>query len=362
MQTLLFDQFTVVNKASASDPWEFTTASFDAANFVLGSGVVNISTTEILDATQITTELNGVVILKGTAFIIKDGGDWGQYTGDRAIPDNSIIMATVDGPSIANDPNNQDWFLFTENLLNASQVALLDNFVQDGITFQASRNIEIDPSNVDTFEAIATGTPIVRQIGGNTPGQNRSIVYTDVPLQMPDLVGGRLTLSIEFEIQVRAVCPPAWTFMRIEYPGGIQFDFPLQGAPINGFFTQPINIPSVSYIPALNQNATVRLFYNFSGVSWNGEYTINGLINTSTGSLHDSVLRLAETAAQQSATIINTRIDTLVGDIDEEGNAIADLDRRASPYRDDQVNEPYVNTRWLDSTGSDNPPTDIGAL
>ena len=229
LQTLLFDQFTVVNKASASDPWEFTTASFDAANFVLGSGLVNISTTEILNASNITTELNGVVILQGTAFIIKTGGDWGQYSGDRTIPDNAIIMATVDGPSIANDPNNQDWFLFTENLLNASQVALLDNFVQDGITFQASRNIEIDPSNVDTFEAIATGTPIVRQIGGNTPGQNRSIVYTDVPLQMPDLVGGRLTLSIEFEISTSGSVP-AWTFMRIEYPGGIQFDFPLQGA------------------------------------------------------------------------------------------------------------------------------------
>ena len=118
----------------------------------------------------------------------------------------------------------------------------------------------------------------------------------------------------------------------------------------------------MDYSGAINQDATIRLFYNFSGVSWNGKYTINGLINTSTGSLHDSVLRLAETAAQQSATIINTRIDTLVGDIDEEGNAIADLNLRASRFREDQINEPYINTRWLNSTGSDNPPTDIGTM
>ena len=91
LQSVFFDQTTEAIKPSENDPWVFITVPFDAANFVLSSGLVHISNTEIADITQIATELNGVTILKGTAFIINQGGDFGPYTGDAAAPDHSIL-------------------------------------------------------------------------------------------------------------------------------------------------------------------------------------------------------------------------------------------------------------------------------
>ena len=178
---------------------------------------------------------------------------------------------------------------------------------------------------------------------------------------MPDLVGGRLQLAVNFEID-HVGFEPQLLSMQIEYPGGIVFDFSLVGASLNGMAMPFINIPPVDYSGVVNQNATVRLVYNFSGVQWIGAYTIVGMVNTNTGPLHDSVIRLAEMVAQQAATTVNSRIDTLVGNIDNEGNLIADLNVRASGYRNQDINTPYTNTRYLDSTGADNPPETIAEM
>jgi len=359
LQRILRDQVAIVTKPAVGEDYEFQTGGFDPNNSILPNGVFNLKRdTPINNISAIAAELSGLTIVAGDAFLVETGGSWSGFT----IPDGSVLVALVNNPSTADSVTNDDWLLLDNPRVNAKSAALLANFDQDGIVFNASRNITIDPSNVLTFSAMATGAPLARQIGGNTTGFNRQIRYDNVPLRFSDLVGGRLQLNIQFDLTRTQGFPPEWISMEILYPDGTSFVFPLDGAPINGQFSATIDIPNNDYSGAIGQDASVRLNYNFRGVLWVGSYTIASVFNTSTGRIHDAVNQVATSAAAPIEMRLNSRIDRLASGLDEEDSAIQSISRRASPLRIDGIQSPYGGARFLDSTGSDAFPSDVGVM
>ncbi len=358
-EQLVRDQVAIITKTGVGVDYDITVGGFDPSDTILPTGVFNLKTdTPITDISTIATELSAVTIVAGDSYLVETGGTWSGLT----IPDNSILVAIVNTASLVDSPTNDDWLLLDNPRVNAKSSAFLANLEQDGIRFNSNRNVQVDPANVITIENMATGTPIVREIGGNTQGQGRSIIYANVPIQMADLIGGRLQLNMNFNISRTSGFAPELVTMRIEYPGGIQFDFPLNGAPINGVYTQTIDIPNVDYSSALNQNATVSLFYNFSGVSFFGEYTLTGLVNTSTGRLHDVVNFLATNIVIESESRTTGQIDALRGTVNQEDATIEALAPRVSPYKQITTQSPDVYARFLNSTGADSFPSTVETL
>lgn len=364
LQTLFFDQFTIASKPSETDPWEFSTASFDANSFVLASGVVNLSDTEIQNAEQIPTELNGVTIHKGDAFVVNTGGDWGQYTGDASIPDHSILMALIDGASIADQVSNVDWFLFTDGLLDAKATALLNNFAQDGVKFTGNRNIRIDPSNVLQLSNMAANTPITRELGSNTQGANRSVRFGNSTIQFSDFVGGQLTVTLAINLTRTSGFSPVFTAFELTYPGGFTFTFPLGRVDGDGSqLVSTITIPNADYSAMLNQNPTLQtLYFDFFGASFIGSYTVGSVINMSTGELNSAVAFVASQEASKVQQEVNGQIARLTDEIDNDGAALNALTPRISPIRNTVVSTPEVNSFFLDSTGSDSAPASLSVM
>lgn len=349
---------------TAADPWEISTSPFDASSFVLASGVVNLLDTEIQDASQITTELNGVTVSKGDAFVVNTGGEWGQYTGSSEIPDHSILMALVDGPSILDVDTNTDWFLFTEGLLNTKATALLNNFEQDGIKFTGSRNIRIDPSNVAELTNMSSGVPVTRELGTNTQGANRRQSYANTAIQFSDLIGGSLTVTLRIDVARVTGFSPAFTAFELDYPGGFKFTFPLSRVDGDGsLLTSTIQIPNADYSAMLNQNPTLQsLYYDFFGALFVGEYEVLSIINTSVGELNQPVAFVASQQADVVRQELRGDISRLSDEVDADGSALNALTPRISNIRSETVSTPDVNARFLDSTGSDAFPSTIASM
>ncbi len=353
------DQVVVVTKTADGVDYVVNEGNFDPGDTILPTGVFNLKTdTPIDNIANIAAELSGITLVAGDAFLVSVGGTWSGYT----VPDNSILVAIVNGASTLDDPDNNDWLLLDNPRVNAESAAFLANYTRDGIAFNANRNITVDPSNVLEFNAIASGTPLEREVGTNTQGFNRSITYANVPIQFTDLIGGRLQLGIFFNLTSTSGFPPEWLNMTITYPGGIVFDFPLNGAPLNGMFVAEIDVPTVDYTAALNQDATVSLFYNFTGVSFFGSYTINSLVNMSTGRLHQAVSQIAQVESLAVEARLTTQINALRGDVDQEDASIEALIPRVSPYLNLPVSTPDVYARFLNSNGVDSFPSDVDAM
>ena len=354
------DQIVVVSKSAVGVDYEYNAGNFNPGDTILPSGVFNLKTdTAISDISTIATELNGVTIVAGDAYLVETGGTWSGLT----IPNNSILVALVNSSSLVDSPTNDDWLLLDNPRVNAKSAAFLSNWDQDGIAFNGNRNVQVDPANVLEFEAIATGVPEQRNIGGNTQG-SRSIRYDNVPIQLADLVGGQLQLNIEFALGFVSGFSPSWTRMEIRYPdfNGIVFDFPLTNAPTNGAFTSVIDIPSIDYSSAIDSNASVILYYTFNGASFSGSYTITNLINSSKGRLHDAVSLLASNAATQTEMRVQSQIDALKGNVDDENQSLEAISDRISPYKRISISTPDVNARFLNSTGVDSFPATIDSM
>ncbi len=357
---LVRDQASVVVKTGVGVDYTFTSAGFDPNDTILPTGVFNLKTdTHVTDISTIATELSGVTIVAGDAYLIETGGAWAGFT----VPDNSILVAIVSSASLVDSADNNDWLLLDNPRVNAKSAAFLANWVQDGIKFNSNRNIQIHPDNVVVFESMASGLPIEREIGGNTQG-SRNIRYDNVPMQLSDIVGGRLTLSLNFAVTRVSGFSPIFERMEIRFPdfNGVVFDFPLTDAPQNGMFSSTIEIPSVDYSAAINSNASVILYYTFTGASFFGSYTLLGLVNTSKGRLHDAVLQLANTSVAEAEMRLGTRIDEVVGTVEQEDSSIASLLPRISPYRNDVISDVDITARWLNSTGADNFPSSISLM
>lgn len=350
---ILRDDVAIIVKTGVGVPYDITTGNFDPNDTILPTGVFNLKVdTPITDIADIATEFAGVSIVAGDAYVVITGGTWSGLT----IPNNSILVATVNSPSLADSANNNDWLLLDNPRVNAKSAAFLANFVQDGIRFDGTRNIQVDPANVFEFSAIATGTPATREIGTNSQGAGRSIAFPNVPIQFDDLVGGRLLINLNFNVDRVTGFSPSFNTVRLEYPGGIVFDFPVNGTPINGNFMAGIDIPNVDYSAALNQDCTLTLFYDFFGESFFGEYTVSNVINTSTGRLHDAISDLIVSESMPLEARLQAQLDAITGELGSDEASFEAIQDRISPYRNNVSLSPNTNVRYLDSTGSDSFP------
>lgn len=357
---ILRDQAVVITKPASGQDYEFASGDFDPNDTLLPTGVFNLKTdTHVTDIADIATELLGVSISAGDSYLIETGGSWSGYT----VPDNSVLVALVNSPSLVDNVNNDDWLLLDNPRVNSLSAGFFSNVTQDGIEYDSNRNIQVDPTNVAEFESQVTGVPIVRNLLANATGTtSRSIAYGSVPIQFADLVGGKLQLSINFNIDRVNGFPPEWTTLRFDYPGSIQFDLPLTGAPINGNYVTTVDISNIDYSAALNQDATVTLFFNYRGLSFSGSYTINALVNTSKGRLHDEVVSIANFSASQVEMRVDGQIDVLKGNIAESDASLEAISDRISPYRNIVIQDVDGNIRWLDSTGVDSFPGSITSM
>ena len=347
---ILRDDAAVIVKTGVGIPYEITTGNFDPSDTLLPTGVFNLKVdTPISNIATIAVELAGVSVIAGDAYLVSIGGTWSGFT----IPNDSILVATVNAPSLLDSTNNNDWLLLDNPRVNAKSAALLANFDQDGILFSSTRNIQVDPSNVLEFNSIATGTPATREIGTNSQGAGRSIVFPNVPIQFDDLVGGRLLINLNFNVTSVTGFSPAFNSVRLTYPGGIVFDFPVTGTPINGNFMAGIDIPNIDYSSALNQDCTLTLFFDFFGASFFGNYTVSNVINTSTGRLHDAISSLIVSESMPIEARLQAQIDSITGEVGSDEASFAAIQDRISPYRNNVSLSPDVNVRYLDSTGSD---------
>ncbi len=347
---LLRDDASVVVKEGVGQDYIVTTGNFDPNDTILPTGVFNLKTdTPISDISTISTELAGVSIVAGDAYLVETGGTWSGLT----IPNNSILVATINSPSLVDSAGNNDWLLLDNPRVNAKSAAFLANFAQDGIRFNGTRNVQVDPSNVFEFTSMASGTPEARELGANTQGANRSITYADVPIQFTDLVGGRLAINLNFNVTRVTGFSPSFNTVRLEYPGGIIFNFPVNGAPTNGNFMATIDIPNVDYASALNQDCILTLFYDFFGASFFGEYTVSNVINTAVGRLHEPIVNLIASESMPLEARLQAQIDGIKGEVSDDEASFAAIQDRISPYRNNVSLSPDTNVRYLDSTGSD---------
>ena len=350
---LLRDDASVVVKEGVGEDYIVTTGNFDPNDTILPTGVFNLNVdTPISNISTIAAELAGVSIIAGDAYLVETGGTWSGLT----IPNNSILVAVVSSPSLADSASNNDWLLLDNPRVNAKSAAFLANIIQDGIRFNGTRNIQVDPANVFEFSSVATGTPQTRELGTNSQGSDRTITYTNVPIQFTDLVGGRLAINLNFNVTSLSGFAPVFKTVRMEYPGGIVFDFPVNGTPINGNFMATIDIPNVDYSSALNQDCTLTLIYDFFGASYFGEYTVLNVVNTSKGRLHDAISDLIASESIPLEARLQSQIDDITGELGEDEASFAAIQDRISPYRNNVSLSPDTNVRYLDSTGVDNFP------
>ena len=354
------DEVAVVTKPSVGAGYEIQVGSFDPNDTLLPSGVFNLKTdTSITDITNLATELSGVTIVAGDTYLVETGGVWSGLT----VPDNSFLVAVVDSASTVDSSTNNDWLVLDSPRIDAKSLAFLANFEQDGIAFNANRNININPSNVTIFNSIATGTPQSRRLATNTQGFGRQLRYDNVPVQFTDLVGGKLQLMFRIDTTSQngfAVDP---IDVVLHYSDSIQFTFPLNNFELDsGDVLLEIDIPTVDYTSILNTDVSLRLNYNFSGVSYDGQMVVSNVLNIAKGSLHDSILDIANQRADLVRAELSTRIDNVIGSVDDENRSLEAIQDRISPYKNVPITVPYIGALFSDSTGSDNFPTDLSTL
>ncbi len=354
------DQATVISKASAGAPYVLQSGLFDPNQVLLPSGVFNLKVdTNIDNIATIATELGAATITAGTAYIVTIGGTWSGLT----VPDGSVLVALVNGPSLLDSADNNDWLLLDNPRVNAKSAALLSNIDQDGIVFEANRNFKVDAANVTEFNAVATGVPITRQLLTNSQGSGQSIRFDNVPIQFADLVGGNLEILIRIDTVFSSGFLLAPTSLQLYYSEDIIFTFPLSNVALdNGVNRVRISIPNEDYTAILNSDVSLRFFFDFNGAVYNGNYTISAVVNSSVGNLHNPVIDIAQREAQTVSQVLNARIDEVLGDVDQESASLAAISDRISPYRDEQLIEPDTNAYFLDSTGADGAPTALSQM
>lgn len=363
--SILRDQVVVITKEGVGQDYQLSSGSFDPNDTILPTGVFNLKVdTPISDAITTTTELSGVTIVAGDAFLVEQGGDWGQYSNDSTIPSGSILVALVNNASLVNELTNDDWLLLDNPRVNAKSASFLANFAQDGVRFNGSRNVQVDPANVSETTSVASGLPLTRQIltGGGSGITFRSLRYNNVPLQFSDIVGGQMTINISFNTLQSSGSLPELTEFIIELDDK-SFTFPLSGISVDsGNALVTIEVAQLDFTSSLNTNANVILNYQFRGAMYNGSYTISGLTNSAKGRLNDAVTFIAQQEASLAEARVDTKLTSLAEDIDNDGSSLEAIQQRISPYKDVTQFTPDSEVLFLDSTGSDLFPATLTEL
>lgn len=355
----------VLTKDAAGQNWNESRATRDPASTLLPDGVFSFhENLRVQNIANIATELNGVVIEAGEAFLVETGGD---YFGGT-VNSGDAIVAKTNNPDLTT--SSDDWLIIREPRDSRStieQMALLAEFTRDGTRFDASRNVFVNEANVIQFNSQAAGSglnnPLLFFTTSNPDaGTGRVQTYQNQNIQFTDLRGGTLRLMVRFQSnQFSGFLPDLQTVTFVF--GSTEFQFVISGVdPADGVATVDITIPNADYSGILNTNPDVRLNYQFRGESYVGAMTIMGLVNILDGTLRQSVTDIATTQAQMAEQRVNTRIDGLANEIDNDGAALEAIQPRLSPYKTIQARNPEGAALFLDSTGSDNLPADLASM
>ncbi len=354
------DEVSILTKTAIGSDYLVQASVFDPNNTILPNGVFNLKPeTPITDIATIATELAAVTIVAGDAYVVQTGGVWSTLQ----VPNNSVLVALVNSASLVDSASNLDWLLLDGGRINANVAEFLANFPRDGIVYSGNRNIKVDEANVTEFNSIATGVPVTRQIATNTTGNNQFLRYDNVPIQFSDLVGGNLELFIKIDTTTSTGFPIDPVEIRLVYSDDVTFTFPLDTVELDGgVYRLRIAIANEDYTAILNSDVSLRIFYNFNGVVYQGSFTISAVANSAIGNLHNAVVTIAQREATNGDLSLSARIDALIGEVDDDSASIEAISDRISPYRNIIEYTPDVNARFLDSTGSDAFPSPISAL
>ncbi len=351
-------------KASESSDWTAELLSHDSSTFVLPEGVAELRPETIQDVSQIGTELASLSINRGDMFVVDDS-DGGTYFG-REILKGDILLALVTSPDITISSDDFVVLDSSQSALPNDLMLLLRNLSRNGTRFDFNSNVFVDEANVMTFSSIASGTPAAALLYFTTseasPTPVRSMTYPDQAIQFSALVGGTLTLSVQFNTSLSSGFPPELVDIEFTW-GATTFTFPLTGLdPEGGVASVDINVPNADYSAILDTNCDITLNYEFRGAEFLGSFTIEALVNTLDGTLRAAVQGIANTAALMSEQRTNATLQQLAHEIDDDGSALEAIRPRISPFKTVTVQSPDINALFLNSTGSDSFPASLGSL
>lgn len=352
------DDIALFVKDNAGANYRVLVGAFDPIAEITRRGVFAFrNDIDLTDIDDIATILTGVTVNQGDALLVQGGGTRFGYD----INAGDVILAKVDSPSTATD--SDDWLLFSENAgLTSDQMAFFGNVERDGTRFDTSRNVFVNAANVLEQQNTATGVPLqLLYFTTSEAATARSVTFANRAIQFADLVGGQLTLAVNFNVSSSSGFLPELTSLTFTY-GSTDFVFPLTSTSPNDEATVTIDIPNVDYSSILNTNCDITLDYQFRGASFVGTFTVNGLTNSLTGTLHDAVENLAQGQAMMAENRVGARIDALAHDIDNDGAALQAIQPRISPFKTVTVAYPDPNALFLDSTGSDAFPTSLASM
>ncbi len=327
---LRINQVAVITKAAAGADWVASVSLLDPMSTLLPSGVFDLQVNREVDIPTIDTDLAGLTIDAGHAFIVRTGGD--RFGADIEVRD--VIVALVGTPSLA--ANSDDWLVLSSKIgrsLTTDEVLFFNQVVRDGIRFDLSSNVFVNPANVIIQSHEATGVPVRSNFVLTPNTQNEeTVILGNVPVQFSSLTGGRLTLQYNIITFNTGGFLPEFRSLKFDYGNGIVFNFDVRNQPTDGLVTLSIEIPNVDYSTALNNNPIVSLVYIERGFQWLGTIMVSSMINTLKGTLHDSIIALinSETLTLQqdlnndvtridnSLVAVNKSLQDIAGRLDDE--------------------------------------------
>lgn len=298
-----------------------------------------------------------------TGAVLVGTGSTGRIDGEsdhRIVEEEALTCIHIGG----NQYRIMSDYMFSDEQ-NRKLEAFADELTQDGSKFNLSENVFVNPANVVISQNMATGTTLGSalqySVQGGTPTQ-QTVDFGTQNIQFTNLTGGKLQAMVSFNLLNSSGFLPDLVTLNLKYTG-FTFAFPLTNiSPDGGSRILTIDIPNEDYSTIFNTDPTVEIIMNVRGVSTTGTVTIINIINSEKGTLHDAVVNIADTSAANVEARLQEEITSLKGSIDQEEQSFASIIPRISPYANQQVVNPEINVRFLDSTGSDPYPSDIGSM
>ena len=275
------NQITVVTKSAVGEPYTFLTSSFQQGTTLLPSGIFELRTDlSIANIDNIATQLSGVSINAGDAFIV-DGG--GERFGATILP-RDVIVAIKNSPSFA--VNSEDWLVLENgrsgNGVTNEQALFFNQLSRSGVRFDLSPSVFVNPSNVIEQEYAISGAPYSGSFITPNSNSEQVAVLPVSNLQFANLVGGELTLEYNLRTSASSGFFPEFRSIELEF-NGTTFVFNILNRGTDGLETVTIQIPNDSYADAINKQAVVRVRYLERGFQWAGVLQIFGITNRLVG-------------------------------------------------------------------------------
>ena len=354
--TLSRGEAVVFEQAEDNGQWAVLSEALIQTEGTTPVGTVILQAGTTWDASD-TASLPTANVQQGYAYEVSGAATGGTdvfgetvYNGDWVIWDNATFTAWS---------NASDWFVLPSSDVRRiiqNNDAFLTQVTRTGDRYDLSRNVFVNAVNVLISQNTATGVPLTLNYNAESttsPATARTITFNDQAIQFANLIGGKLTLSVQFNATSFSGFPPELVSLVFTF-GTFTFTFGLNNISSEGGIANvDIDILTQDYSSILNTNCNITLNYNFRGATFIGSFTITALVNTVKGTLHDPIVDLINLATSNVDNRIEAELNQIRGTIGtDEANfdAIAD---RISPYRNENVDTPDINARFGQSTGSD---------